>query len=77
VKQLDGRGAAPSRRPERRHGLARGGSASEPRKRPSVSLLKNRKLSDDWHAHAWILSHCWPEQLSESRILQPAQPTWM
>jgi len=39
VKQLDGRGAAPPRRPERRHGLARGGSATEPRKRPSVSLL--------------------------------------
>jgi len=77
VKQLDGRWAASPRRPERRHGLARSGSITEPRKRPSVSLRKKIKLSDDWHAHAWILSHCWPEQLSESRILQPAQPTWM
>jgi hypothetical protein len=42
-----------------------------------VSLLKKIKLSGDWRAHAWILSHCWPEQFSESRILQPAQPTWM
>lgn len=42
-----------------------------------VSLFKKIKLSDDWRAHAWILSHCWPEQFSESRILQPAQPTWM
>ncbi len=40
-----------------------------------MSLLKKIKLSDDWRAHAWILSHCWPEQLSESRLLQPAQPT--
>jgi len=23
------------------------------------------------------LSHCWPEQFSESRILQPEQATWM
>jgi hypothetical protein len=23
-----------------------------------VSLLKEIKLSDDWRAHAWILSHC-------------------
>jgi hypothetical protein len=42
-----------------------------------VSLLKEIKLSDDWRVHAWILSHCWPEQFSESRIVQPAQPTWM
>jgi hypothetical protein len=42
-----------------------------------VSLLKKIKLFDDWRDHAWILSHCWPEQFSESRILQPAQSTWM
>jgi hypothetical protein len=36
-----------------------------------VSLLKKIKLSDDWRAHAWILSHCWPEEFSERRILQP------
>jgi hypothetical protein len=34
-----------------------------------VSLLKEIKLFDDWRVHAWILSHCWPEQFSESRIL--------
>ena len=43
-------------------------------KRASVKKIK---LSDDWRAHAWILSHCWPERFSESRILQPAQPAWM
>jgi hypothetical protein len=42
-----------------------------------VSLLKEIKLFDDWRVHAWILSHCWPEQFSESRILQPAQSAWM
>jgi hypothetical protein len=26
-----------------------------------VCLLKKIKLSGDWRAHAWILSHCWPE----------------
>jgi hypothetical protein len=46
------------------------------RKRPSA-LIQKIKLSDDWRTHVWILSHCWPEQFSESRILQPAQPTWM
>jgi hypothetical protein len=40
-----------------------------------VSLLKKIKLSNDWRAHAWILSQRWPEQFSDSRILQPAQPT--
>jgi len=46
----------------------RGGSASDPRAtgQARVSLLKKIKLSDDWRAHAWILSHCWPEQFSES-----------
>jgi hypothetical protein len=39
-----------------------------------VSLLKKISLSNDWRAHAWLLSHCWPEEFSESRILQPAQP---
>ena len=39
-----------------------------------VSLLKKISLSNDWCAHAWLLSHCWPEEFSESRILQPAQP---
>ena len=39
-----------------------------------VSLLEKIMLSNDWRAHAWLLSHCWPEEFSESRILQPAQP---
>ena len=39
-----------------------------------VLLLKKISLSNDWRAHAWLLSHCWPEEFSESRILQPAQP---
>jgi hypothetical protein len=39
-----------------------------------VSLLKKIALSNDWRAYAWLLSHCWPEEFSESRILQPAQP---
>jgi hypothetical protein len=39
-----------------------------------VSLLKKITLSNDWRAHAWLLSHCWPEEFSESRILQRAQP---
>jgi hypothetical protein len=39
-----------------------------------VSLLKKISLSNDWRAHAWLLSHCWPEEFSESRTLQPAQP---
>ena len=39
-----------------------------------VSLLKKISLSNDWCAHACLLSHCWPEEFSESRILQPAQP---
>ena len=39
-----------------------------------VSLLEKITLSNDWRAHAWLLSHCWPEEFSESRILQPAQP---
>ncbi len=35
-----------------------------------VSLLKKINLSSgDWRAHGWILSRCWPEQFSESRIL--------
>ena len=38
-----------------------------------VSLVKKITLSNDWRAHAWLLSHCWPEEFSESRILQPAQ----
>jgi hypothetical protein len=38
-----------------------------------VSLLKKISLSNDWRAHAWLLSHCWPEEFSESRILQPGQ----
>jgi len=58
------------------------GAVSEPlmqraRGRARASPLQKIKLSDDWHAHAWILSHGWPEQFSESRILQLAQPTWM
>jgi hypothetical protein len=55
----------------------RGGLASNPRARGQarVSLLKKIKLSDEWRAHAWILSHCWPEQFSESQILQPVKPT--
>jgi len=54
-------------------------SATDPRARSQarVSLLQKIKLSDDWRAYAWILSHCWPEQFSESRILQPAQPAWI
>jgi hypothetical protein len=43
--------------------------------RARVSLLKEIKLSDDGRAHAWILSHYWPEQFSESQILQPVKPT--
>ena len=39
-----------------------------------VSLLKRISLSNDWRAQAWLLSHCWPEEFSESRILEPAQP---
>jgi hypothetical protein len=39
-----------------------------------VSLLKKISLSNDWRAHAWLLSHCWPEEFSQIRILQPAQP---
>jgi hypothetical protein len=39
-----------------------------------VSLLRKISLSNDWRAHAWLLSHCWPEEFSESRILQPAEP---
>jgi hypothetical protein len=39
-----------------------------------VSLLEKITLSNDWRAHAWLLSHCWPDEFSESRILQPAQP---
>jgi hypothetical protein len=39
-----------------------------------VSLFRKITLSNDWRAHAWLLSHCWPEEFSESRILQPAQP---
>lgn len=38
-----------------------------------VSLLAKIALSNDWRAHAWLLSHCWPEEFSESRILQPGQ----
>jgi hypothetical protein len=38
-----------------------------------VSLLEKITLSNDWRAHAWLLSHCWPEEFSESRILQPGQ----
>jgi hypothetical protein len=34
-----------------------------------VSLLKKIKLADDWRAHVWLLSHSWPEQFPESRIL--------
>jgi hypothetical protein len=26
----------------------------------------------DWRSAAWLLSHCWPEEFSESRVLQPA-----
>jgi len=38
-----------------------------------VSLLRKIALLNDWRAHAWLLSHCWPEEFSESRILQPGQ----
>jgi hypothetical protein len=38
-----------------------------------VSLLEKITLSNDWRAHAWLLSHCWPEEFSESRILQPGR----
>ena len=40
-----------------------------------MSLLKKIKLSDDWRASCLDFEHCWLEQFSESRILQPAQPT--
>ena len=39
-----------------------------------VSLLRKIALLNDWRAHAWLLSHCWPEEFSESGSLQPAQP---
>jgi aryl-alcohol dehydrogenase-like predicted oxidoreductase len=37
--------------------------------------LSEELIANDWRAHAWILSHCRPEQFSKSRILQPAHPT--
>jgi hypothetical protein len=39
-----------------------------------VSLLRKIALLNDWRAHAGLLSHCWPEEFSESGSLQPAQP---
>jgi hypothetical protein len=49
-------------------------STTRARGQARVSLLEKITLSNDWRAHAWLLSHCWPEEFSESRILQPAQP---
>ncbi len=49
-------------------------STTRARGQARVSLLRKIALSNDWRAHAWLLSHCWPEEFSESRILQPAQP---
>jgi hypothetical protein len=82
VKQLDcplarRRGGGP--RVGRRYGLGAAPQPTEPRasRQTRVSLLKKIKVSDDWRAHAWFLSYCWRKHFSESRILQPAQPTWM
>jgi hypothetical protein len=55
----------------------RGCLATDPRARAKhASLLKNkavRRLA----CSCLNFESYWPEQFSESRILQPAQPTWM
>jgi hypothetical protein len=37
-----------------------------------ATLIEKIRLSNDWRAHAWLLSHCWPQEFSESRILTGA-----
>ncbi len=37
-------------------------------------LVRKIKASDDWRALAWLLSHVWPDEFSESRAQDGLQP---
>jgi hypothetical protein len=37
-------------------------------------LVRKIKASDDWRAHSWLLSHCWPQEFSEARVHDDQQP---
>ncbi len=80
MKQLDGReSGAGLHEPKRHHGLAATAqrlTQAQEAKRARLSSKENKAV----RRLAWLcldLSHCWPEQFSESRILQPEQATWM